>query len=29
MSSFKVPIKDMGWKNASGQEVATKILEAF
>jgi len=28
MAEFKVPIKAMAWKNASGQEVVEKIIEA-
>jgi len=28
MAEFKIPIKYMAWKNASGQEVVERILEA-
>jgi len=28
MAEFKIPIKHMAWKNATGQEVVERILEA-
>jgi hydroxymethylglutaryl-CoA reductase len=28
-ASFKIPVEKMGWKNAKGNEVVIRILEAY
>jgi len=28
MSEFKIPVKDLFWKNTSGETIANRVIEA-